>query len=213
MKIEVGGVTFASKEALKRHCQGLTARYVCGGRVKGADDTFLRALLPRHPQAAEKTGVGVSHFTVESMPPYFRNKGLMLHRVDGSVVDFSYYACINGNTPWLDFCNAARYAVTDQIAVFRAMEFSRGEQYCPVNGTHLTPATSHVDHCSFTFAELVNGFLAGSDWTSVPLKPHPSGAGGYVFADRKYAARFAEYHQAHAGLRLLSPKANFANSR
>lgn len=213
MKIEVGGVTFASKAALRRHCQGLTARYKHRGKVKGADDTFLRALLPRHPHAIEKAGVGVAHFTVENMPPFFKSKGLMLHRADGSVIDFSYYACIDGDTPWIDFCKAARYAVADQITDFRAGEFGRGGQRCPIHGTRLTPSTSHVDHCSPTFLELVNGFLAGDDWAGVPLTPHPSGAGGYVFTDNDYARRFADYHQKYAVLRLLSPKANLSTTR
>lgn len=57
--------------------------------------SFLCALLARHPEAAEKIGVGIGHFTVE--PAVHGTRCFYLTRVDGSRDDFSCGKCVRGS--------------------------------------------------------------------------------------------------------------------
>lgn len=209
MKFKVAGVAFASKAALTRHCQALLKRHAHRKRVTGEDDTFLRSLMILHPRVREKVGCGVSHFSAQKMPPFFKYVGLMLHRTDGSSVDFSYLACIHGDTPWADYQKACRYAVADQVYSFRDAAFARGPVTCAVTGEDVDPEYCHVDHHIPTFLVLIRNFLGESRWEDVPLVEHPSGAGGYVF-ESDYAMRFADYHRKHAKLRVLTPRGNLS---
>ena len=216
MKIEVGGVTFASQKAVTAHCRAITARYGHKGKVTGAeDDAFLRALTKRHPHAKEKIGVGIAYFKVQCMPPYLTSLGLALHRTDRSKTDMSYTACISGPKPWADFGRAARYAVGWQIADFKAAAFAGGQTRCPLSGEEIFADNCHVDHFNPSFQTLLKDYLAetGTDWRDVKLTPHSSGAGGYEFAHQEDDDEFAAYHAKHAQLRVLSPRSNLSRAR
>ena len=56
--------------------------------------SFLRALVARHPRAAEKVGTGIHHFTVE--PALGGTRCFYLTRADGTKTDFSTLKCVRG---------------------------------------------------------------------------------------------------------------------
>lgn len=213
MRIVLGGLTFPNKEAVKRYCRTLVDRARDGDWVADENVAFLRDLLACHPDVEEKLGSGLRGFVVRSAPPFHRNRCFYAVRTDGTEVDFSWKKCVEGHSPWFTFCKAARYAVSDQIVAFRDQEFARGLSRCPIDGAVLTVETSHVDHFNPTFGDLVRSFVGDTDWESVPLVDHPAGAGGRVFADPQYAARFAAFHAAHANLRVISAHANLSTLR
>ena len=67
-------------------------RYPLGARV--SDEA---ALLKRHSEVAEKTGVGLDHFAVRAPPPDsppFSDRCFWVVRTDGSSIDFSIGHCL-----------------------------------------------------------------------------------------------------------------------
>ena len=70
------------------------SRYAVGDKVSAADEEVLRAALALHPEADEKIGCGVTHFSVRSAD--FGTKCFWINRPDGTTEKFSYTACIRG---------------------------------------------------------------------------------------------------------------------
>lgn len=69
-------------------------RYSVGDRISEIDGHDLIALLKRHDEEAEKLGVGVSHFKVDSAPLPYTGKCFWIVRTDGSQIDFSFPHCL-----------------------------------------------------------------------------------------------------------------------
>jgi hypothetical protein len=57
--------------------------------------SFLCSLLALHPQASEKIGAGIKHFTVE--PALHGTRCFYLTRIDGTRDDFSTGKCVKGS--------------------------------------------------------------------------------------------------------------------
>ena len=56
--------------------------------------SFLCALVARHPNAPDKAGCGIQHFTVEHA--MHGTRCFYLTRYDGTKTDFSYFKCLRG---------------------------------------------------------------------------------------------------------------------
>jgi hypothetical protein len=61
-----------------------------------AHDAFLRDLIQIHPDAAEKIGAGVDYFAIKHDDKTGKTRHFIIHRVDGSLADFSWHCCIDG---------------------------------------------------------------------------------------------------------------------
>ena len=92
--LTIGGMPFETQKAATVYIQEMLYRQPLKVVVPEPDHTFLCALGFRHPNAAEKIGVGIRHFTVEHA------KGgtlcFYLTRLDGSHTDFSFLKCLRG---------------------------------------------------------------------------------------------------------------------
>jgi len=90
----IGPHTFGTQAAAITFIQEVLYRHPLLEPIKGDDHAFLLELLKKHPNAAEKVGAGVRHFTVE------KAKGgtqcFYITRVDGSRSDFSSMKCLRG---------------------------------------------------------------------------------------------------------------------
>jgi Protein of unknown function (DUF3223) len=69
-------------------------RYSVGDRVSDIDALDLTALLKRHDERAEKTGVGIAHFEVALPTDNYAGQCFWIVRSDGSRVDFSFTHCL-----------------------------------------------------------------------------------------------------------------------
>jgi Protein of unknown function (DUF3223) len=69
-------------------------RYRSGDRVNDAHALDLHALLQRHDELVEKTGVGIDYFCVSAAPEPHSGKCFWIVRTDGSKVDISYVHCL-----------------------------------------------------------------------------------------------------------------------
>lgn len=74
------------------HLRVMLWRYVPGDRVSVEDTAFLKAALPRHPEASEKIGVGVDHFKVRS--DEYGKQCFWVVRTDGTTDRFSYKSLV-----------------------------------------------------------------------------------------------------------------------
>jgi hypothetical protein len=72
-------------------------RYSVGDRVSDIDALDLKALLKRHDEIVEKTGVGIAHFEVGLPPDDYAGKCFWIVRTDASSVDFSFMHCLKKN--------------------------------------------------------------------------------------------------------------------
>uniref|UniRef100_A0A383VIK8 Uncharacterized protein n=1 Tax=Tetradesmus obliquus TaxID=3088 RepID=A0A383VIK8_TETOB len=86
-----------NKSEAKQRCQLLLQRPGTTVSLQSSDGAVLMQLLQRHHNAAQKTGCGISHFTVQcsSVGGFKPAPHFVLHRKDGSSTDFSYNKCIN----------------------------------------------------------------------------------------------------------------------
>ena len=89
--------TFPTKGAASEFFSTMLHRYKPGDRVTDADAADLASVLDRHSSRAEKVGVGIDHFEVQSAD--FASQCFRVVRTDGTWARFSYKACI---TPEID---------------------------------------------------------------------------------------------------------------
>jgi hypothetical protein len=92
--ITIGSLYFAKRGDAYSFLQTMLKRYDIGDRVSAADEAVLRAALALHPDADEKIGCGVVHFSVRSAD--FGSKCFWINRIDGTTEKFSYKACVRG---------------------------------------------------------------------------------------------------------------------
>ncbi len=90
--ITIGSLHFPRRGAAAAHLQAILHRYDVGDKVGTADEDVLRAALALHPDADEKVGCGITHFSVRTAD--FGTKCFWINRMDGSTEKFSYRACI-----------------------------------------------------------------------------------------------------------------------
>lgn len=82
-------------------------------------------------------------------------RGFVVHRVDGSSTDFSYYSCITPPDNTALVRKAMRRTVTDRITEFKRASAARAPLGCAVTGEALSWDGAHVDHASPVFIALV----------------------------------------------------------
>lgn len=64
--IDLGPLHFDKKGDAAAFLREMLYKYDLGDRVSAEDSVILRATLEKHPNAAEKIGVGISSFSVRS---------------------------------------------------------------------------------------------------------------------------------------------------
>jgi hypothetical protein len=217
VSVVIGGLVFRTKGEAKQFFRGIRDRYPDGARLGPEDDALLRELLACHPEAADKAGAGVAHFTVVTDAHFGRTRHFTVHRVDGSSTDFSYHSCIDGRNERRDRLGALRRAVEDQIVSFRERAFAAGQPLvCPLRGVEITRAAYHVDHTPpAVFDVLVQEWLLSQrlELTAVPITPPGDNQIVAEMTDTTQLKSWWVHHRQHARLRLLSPRANLSEAR
>lgn len=177
------------------------------------DYTTLCALVERHPESSTKLrnmcdlGIRRNRMNPRCMEMYVVYK-------DGAIEDISWVKCISGKPTSVDhdFRAALRCSVEGQIHTWRKVSKS---QYCDLCQTWLQGTPWHVDHV-IHFQKLAADFVAEYG-ICVPNKydDHSDGSNRAVFrqCDEHIAAKFGEYHQAHAKLRALCSHCNLTRPK
>jgi hypothetical protein len=216
-KIEIYGETFPTKKAAEERIKAIRDAATVGQPIPPEDLAFMLDVLERHPNADEKIGVGVASMRIEKIPPWFKNKGFVLTRVDGTETEFSYLHCLTPRSPLQDLKAALRAEVADQVIAFRDEVFalSLDEHItCPVTGQRITVRESHVDHWPpQTFDQIARDFITARDLDPARVEILGYGDGETVkrLANRELADDWQRCHEEVARLRVVSIRANLSD--
>jgi Protein of unknown function (DUF3223) len=197
------------KTKTRNWCREIIAAAEDGELVTGDDAEFLLWLLDRHPRAAEKIGCGVAGFTVQDAQ--MGTRCFVVHRVDGSSTDFSFYSCITAPDGTVLVRRAMRRAISDQTSEFKRASAARGPLVCAVTGQVLSWDNAHVDHAPPVFVALADDWAARvGGYSAIRLTPAADSQLGRTIADGAAAEAWAEFHRTNAQLRIVSRLANLS---
>lgn len=195
------------KQAIAR-CHEIVDRTDDHESVTDDDFEFLIWLLDRHPRAAEKIGNGVDRFSVQTIAMGTHTRGFVVHRIDGSSTDFSYYKCVSAPNEAGQVRQAMRRAVADQVIAFKRASVAQGPLVCQVTSEPLTWYTAHVDHAPPVFLTLADRWAASvGGYPAIRLSPAKDGEIGRALEDPE---PWQAFHQEHARLRIVSRLANLS---
>jgi hypothetical protein len=208
MKIRIGHRRFSSKTAAVQAIRDVLYRYSIGTTITGPDAELLTDLLAQHHERDLKIGCGVRSFEVEQN---LGTRGFWLTRHDGTRTDWSYLTCLKPPTHLENVYAALRTEVRGQIQRFKFNAFSNGPVLCAVSGEFVTLEHAHVDH-NPPFVDLVARWLTslGLSVHDLQVEATTDGATDTRLADRARAVEWATYHQATAGLRIVTPAVNLS---
>lgn len=212
-QVRIHDKLFPTKSAATNAIRSILYRYQPGEPINDADSFFLLGVLALHPHAALKVGCGVASFTVAQ---YEWSRGFALTRLDGTKTDWSYVVCLTPPTPAKEAAKGFRTEIQEQIKDFRCEFFRRNASpVCPILQTPLVnDLSTHVDHDP-PFDELLRNFMALRSLTldTVEVNASQDNDLDTRLLDRRLAEDWQRYHREHAGLRVVSKRANLSNLR
>jgi Protein of unknown function (DUF3223) len=216
--IQLGVLQFASKKSLLEHCHGVLHRYEIGARVTEDDAAFLLLLLERHHERDQKVGAGLSHFTVATALP--AGRCFLIHRIDGTVTDFSFNKCIS--PPAIDqrLHAALRLEIDEHVKLAKKRFFIEhsgldGRVACNQSGQSISFEEAHADHAlplSFwvlaeTFLQATN-ILTGTPLDETLLAPLADQQFGRPLARRWLAEKWRQFHNKLAHIQIVTRQVN-----
>jgi hypothetical protein len=218
--LTIAGETFPSAAAAERRVRQILARYATTQameRIAGEDRAFIEALIARHPRAALIVDCGIQYILVQRVPFAEHLRRFVVIRQDGSWRDFSWRKCLHPTDALDDVRRICRRLVADQVCAF-ARQFWREHPHgasCPVLGVPMGPKTAHVDHAPPLFHELVQTWLDHErlEPDDIEIVYRADYGGRNEFVDPLLAARWRQFHRAHARLRVVSAQANLSTLR
>lgn len=132
----------------------------------------------------------------------------------GNTTDFSFVLsaiyCVSRKSK---VKQSMRKAISYQIRSFSSDFFKRNlVAFCEFSGEKLTPTNSHVDHV-IKFDYLVTQFLALSNlsYETFPISDGTkANEEGNTISDKNILTKWEAFHEQHAKLRVVSPRANLS---
>jgi uncharacterized protein DUF3223 len=212
MKLVIGSLHFSSKTAAKNFVRSIVESYLDHEKISDFEhDAFLRDLIQLHPDAVEKIGTGIDHFTIKRDDKTGKTRHFLITRIDGSFADFSWHCCIDGRNWRSEAIQTLRDAVADDIIAFRNAKFDLGDVRCAVRGELLSMETADIDHTPpLTFMRLVEEWLSlrGIRLEDIRLGPSRDLQVVYEFADQELGDSWRAFHRDKAVLRIVSKTVN-----
>lgn len=215
--IVIGPHAFVSKSDAKQYMRDLLSLYQPGHKLTPEHFELVASLIQRHPEAAQKIGVGIRYISVQKHPE-FRTKCMIIHREDGTSTDFSYITCIEARqkTMRARMLDAMRYAVKEQILRFKWAKFGAKTNVvtCELTGEPVGWDNCHIDHVK-PFVELASEFLEAYEIepSKEMLAANADNQYFETIADRLIYVCWLQYHEDNAVLRVVSDKANLQRKR
>lgn len=216
----VAGQVFASRAALKRHARSMIEAVPDGDMMPPAGADFVLAMIEElHPWADDKlrptpgaivTGVRIRHASAVGIVAYAARNHAFVVFADGREINFSWCSCIDGFGAAQMASRAMRHAIDEQRLAFKRSRFAAPPVVCDATGQPITWADAHVDHHPIPFSTLRDAFLQGEAVTLDAVQLLDRSQGGQRMADAALAARWADYHRAHASFRLVAAGVNLS---
>jgi len=197
MPIKIGERIFNSKKQAISFFSEMLKKYNISEKVDSQDEVFLLSLLRNHPNFLLKKGNGINYIYVA--PDGYGKKCFFIMRIDGTYIDFSFYACINGGKSAQNkFDIACRDSVKDYIIDFAEKNNKKDNE--------------HVDHIPpLTFSKIVDDFIEKEDIDLYSIVFDESET-GVRFFDNELKQSFFEYHKSVCQLRIILAKDNLKTS-
>jgi Protein of unknown function (DUF3223) len=217
--IELGTLKFESKKALLEHCRAVLHRYEFGARVAQDDAAFLLLLLERHRERDQKVGAGVSHFTVATALP--AGRCFLIHRIDGSVTDFSFMKCISPPSIGQRLHAALRLEIDEDVKRAKQRFFVEhgGSVLCNQSKQPISFEEAHADHAlPLSFWTLAETFLRGAhvltgiELNDELLAPLVDQQFGRPLADRQLAEQWRHFHHSLAHIQIVTGEVNLRSA-
>lgn len=186
-----------TKIALKLRCREILTRKP--GRLSEEDALFLLTqVFPRHPDWADKAGVGVNHVELR-IHGSFKSRGFFIVRTDGTEVDISYKTSIDGVRSGARLSAAARFEVFGQVS-----EWKRRNP-APDEGMH-------ADHVH-PFDAILRDWLASVGLSGDEIVVTSQRVGHHdLFSSRDMALSWQRFHLKAAKFEWLAAEKNIAKS-
>lgn len=200
-----------NKTKARAKCQEILRQYNINHVVNESDQIkFLLTLFSKHPDWEEKMGVGVEYIYIGVSS--YGNKCFFIKRMDATLIDISFNACLDGSPTKLAVIKSAcRHAIKDIIQKKRQQVLIDGAT-CPITQDPLINARDfHIDHYDLTFAELFNYWIENKNIDTIYLATNtgPNDTCSETkFTDQLIKQDFINFHNANTHLRAVSVFAN-----
>src|SRR5436190_1046770 len=212
MEIIIGPLRFSSKTAAKNFVRSIVESYLDHEKISdSAHDAFLKDLIQLHPDATEKIGTGIHHFTTKHDDKTGTTRHFLITRIDGSFADFSWHCCIDGRNWRRETIQTLRDAIADDIVAFRNATFDSGDVRCAVTRELLSMERADIDHTPpLTFMCLVEEWLSlrGIRLEDIKLGPSRDLQVVYEFADQELRHSWQAFHRRRAVLHAVIKTVN-----
>ena len=213
MPYTIDGYEFLTKNDILIRCREILQSIPDGKLISDNAYSFIVDLFRYHDEWQEKTG-GCC-FEITTGQTAHGTRCFFIIRADKTKIDISFGHAVK-RIPTLrssrrlpqyvvDYKNAARTAIKEQISSFRKKALSSGP-YCPITHTPLTLGNSEVDHVApLTFDKLLYDFTRTTHGID-PCKVSVGSIEGTIacFDDDVLSDNWASYHKKRACLRLIS---------
>lgn len=216
MKYEIAGQLFNKKDELREYIRNILHTYSKGDELSKLHVEFMTEVLERHPQAADKIGVGIETMAIR-LNPVYGQKEFYLIRLDGTSTDFSFERCLTPRTALADFKSACRVAIVPDVLAFKNGFWDRqgaAPFHCPFTNEELFFDSCHIDHQPpNTFDQIVMSFIReyGIDVNAQELDGAKMDNSFQLrIANPMIEKQFIQYHKEKATLRVVSKTANLS---
>ena len=212
MKYNIGKLGFKTKDAAKKYTRSIV-NSLGTGVIKNDHESynFFMDLIQNHSERDEKTGVGIDFFEFVIHPVYQNLSGL-IHRVDGTIIDFSWVHCceFKPRDPIINFTSALRMAIYPQTRKFKQWN-SLVCSICDIDD--LSPDQYQVDHVK-PFSLLKQEFMSQMSYPMPILFDDDPVMNSAIFKkeDSLLELEWVQYHHTHATLQILCKSCNLKKS-
>lgn len=162
IELTLGGIVFKTKTAAMERVKRILHESPLNVPLSGEDLRIARSLLELHPNAQQKIGCGVRQIEVRRHNDFGPSTPCMYAiREDGTVTDFSYIRCFDGDKSYRKkFLAACREAIKQHLDHFKTEFFRVAKKpTCQLTAEPLTPDNCHVDHIPpYAFERIVESF-------------------------------------------------------
>ncbi|MCX6953056.1 MAG: DCL family protein [Verrucomicrobia bacterium] len=207
----IGNRRFRTKSSALEELRRILNGAPIGEPITGDDGSLVADLLydGRHPEAAEKIGVGVDY--IEVRPASYHTRCFWIVRTDGSEADFSMMTAMNGQPSAKARVSAAlREEVRDEVEQHR--HSLPDDVACALCGSMTSPESAYMTYLDPTFDQIATTFVDNhGGWQNIAEER--VGPYGRKLSNRDLAEDWARFHRTNARLFPAHPVCNLSRHR
>ncbi len=214
--IDIGNHSFKTKKKAIEFYKQILNSYLEGEQLNSIDFENIFSLLQKHPDFKIKIGTGIKKIVVKNSG--YKLNCFHLIRIDGTIEDFSYLKCINGEPSIFSiFSQACRKAVEIDMKNIKQDYFKthskNGLVKCQETGILINFEKTHVDHRQpNTFSVIVDRFIELNRIDLESVQYDKIENYGHRLIDKRLEEDFRKYHAEKANLRIVTKEKNLSRT-